>query len=443
MLCNRCRLLVFTRYPEPGRVKTRLISALGPAGAAELHRQMVEHCLWEVRRWLAVDKAVEVEMRFTGGTAAQMRDWLGDGFTYRLQDEGDLGDRLSQACRTAFNEGATQVLIIGTDCPGVNAEILTAASQELPHQDVILGPATDGGYYLIGMQRWMPELFQGIAWSTASVLAETLAIAQRLQLRTQLLTPLSDVDYPADLVHWERATAMISVIIPTLNEAQSIAQTLANLKAAHDIEIIVADGGSRDQTVAIAASANVQNNLQVITTAPGRAQQMNQGARLAKGEVLLFLHADTQLPQRFDRLIREALASAVDPVRPFQAGAFALSVDAELPGLRWIEWWVNWRSRRLAMPYGDQAIFLRAATFRQLGGFPAQPIMEDYELMRRLKKQGLPIVIIPSPVVTSARRWQRLGVVQTTIVNQAIVLAYRLGLSPTRLAQWYRGKSKI
>jgi rSAM/selenodomain-associated transferase 2 len=222
----------------------------------------------------------------------------------------------------------------------------------------------------------------------------------------------------------------ISIIIPVLNEANTIGNTLATLKNQPDLEIIMVDGGSQDDTIAIAQSFDIQ----VIRSHPGRAHQMNVGANLATGDILLFLHGDTILPPNFVTAIYQALAA--DAV---VAGAFALSIDAPDWRLRGIERLVNWRSRLLQMPYGDQAIFLKAEIFRQIGGFPAQPIMEDFELIRRLRRRGR-IAIVPTPVITSARRWQALGIWKTTLLNQAIILAYCWGVSPKTLVRWYRGK---
>jgi rSAM/selenodomain-associated transferase 2 len=221
----------------------------------------------------------------------------------------------------------------------------------------------------------------------------------------------------------------VTVIIPTLNEAATIAATITSAQSASDVEVIIADGGSRDDTVERARSCGAQ----VLSTSAGRAEQMNAGATAAKGDILLFLHADTCLPERFDECVREAL-SRPDVV----AGAFRLRFDSPRWGLRVIEWLANWRSTRLHMPYGDQAIFLRAETFHDIGGFPDIPVMEDFELMRRLRRRGR-IRIAPVSVVTSARRWTERGVLKTTLINQAMIIAYLLGVSPSRLARWYYG----
>ncbi|MBE9128566.1 MULTISPECIES: TIGR04283 family arsenosugar biosynthesis glycosyltransferase [unclassified Coleofasciculus] len=222
----------------------------------------------------------------------------------------------------------------------------------------------------------------------------------------------------------------ISIIIPTLNEAITLQETLIHLKDIAGVEIIVADGGSQDETVEIARSLGGR----VIVAPAGRASQMNAGAGVATGDIFLFLHADTRLPSNFDILVRQALQYPTTIV-----GAFELRIDAQIQGLRLVEKMVNMRSHFLGMPYGDQAIFLKATVFHDISGFPDLPIMEDFELIRRLRRLGK-IAIIPAPVLTSGRRWEKLGVVKTTLINQVIIAGYFLGVPPTRLVQWYRGR---
>ncbi|MDZ8082938.1 MAG: TIGR04283 family arsenosugar biosynthesis glycosyltransferase [Nostoc sp. DcaGUA01] len=222
--------------------------------------------------------------------------------------------------------------------------------------------------------------------------------------------------------------AKISIIIPTLNEAANIKEAIATTQARINIEFIVVDGGSSDDSVEIAQSLGVK----VISSSAGRAVQMNAGVVAASGEILLFLHADTRLPAGFDEMICTALQQP-----GIVAGAFNLRIDASLLSLRWVELGVNWRSHFCQMPYGDQAIFLTKALFQQIGGFAELPIMEDFELIRRLKAMGR-IAIISTPVVTSARRWLQKGVFKTTLLNQIVIIAYLLGVSPERIRCWYR-----
>lgn len=220
----------------------------------------------------------------------------------------------------------------------------------------------------------------------------------------------------------------ISVIIPVLNEAHNLPDTLARISRSPTLEVIVVDAGSQDHSVEIAKQAGAL----VLHTLPGRAAQMNAGAEIATGEILLFLHADTQLPPQFEVAVARTLAQPA-----VVAGAFDLCIRGTHPGLRWVEWGVYWRSRVCQLPYGDQAIFLTAQTFHQLSGFPDLPILEDFVLVRRLQRLGK-VAIAPGAVVTSSRRWQRLGTLQTTLINQLVLLGYGLGVPPQRLARWYR-----
>jgi hypothetical protein len=192
------RLIIFTRYPEPGRTKTRLIPALGATGAAELHRRMTELALGTARQFAAL-QAVALEVRYTGGDEALMRQWLGGNLLLRTQSDGDLGTRMRDAFHEAFQQGCERVVIIGTDCPGITSRTLASAFAALRHNDLTLGPASDGGYYLIGLRRLIPQLFDRILWGTDGVLRHTLQIAEAGDLRCSLLERLDDVDRPEDL----------------------------------------------------------------------------------------------------------------------------------------------------------------------------------------------------------------------------------------------------
>jgi uncharacterized protein len=187
-------LIIFTRYPKPGKTKTRLIPALGELGSAQLHRRMAEYMIEQAR-----SLSCAIEVWYVGGTKELMQSWLGTDLCYREQPAGNLGDRMSGAFRSAFEQDYQAVMIIGTDCPGLTTDFLAQGFAALQHQTITIGQAIDGGYYLIGLQRLVPELFQGIAWSTSTVFAETVAIADKLQLTAHLLPSLPDIDLPDDL----------------------------------------------------------------------------------------------------------------------------------------------------------------------------------------------------------------------------------------------------
>ena len=219
----------------------------------------------------------------------------------------------------------------------------------------------------------------------------------------------------------------LSVIIPTLNEAKTISAVIERLQTTSEAEIIVVDGGSTDETVRLAKGCGAK----VITSLPGRAKQMNKGSAEAQGDILLFLHADTFLPHGFENHIRRALQNP-----HIVAGAFSLHINGPSPGLRIVEMMANFRSRYFQMPYGDQGIFVRASLFRFMGGFPDLPIMEDFVFMRHIRSYGR-VITLKVPACTSSRRWDSLGILRTTIINQAIILGYLAGIRPQRLSRWY------
>ncbi|MCU0550101.1 MAG: TIGR04282 family arsenosugar biosynthesis glycosyltransferase [Leptolyngbya sp. Prado105] len=188
------QLIVFTRYPEAGKAKTRLIPALGATRAAELHRQMTEKTIAKSRTL-----NLPISIHFTGGTLAQMQHWLGSDLVYYPQRSGDLGDRLTDAFQIAFDQEAKSAIAIGTDCPELTPEILALAFSNLKTEDVTLGGATDGGYYLIGLNRFVPDVFQNIQWSTEIVFQQTVEIVKRLGLSIAELPTLHDIDRPEDL----------------------------------------------------------------------------------------------------------------------------------------------------------------------------------------------------------------------------------------------------
>lgn len=193
-------LIIFTRYPEPGKAKTRLIPALGEVGAAQLHRQMTESTIAQSRKLRSI-RPVSICVYYTGGTLVQMQDWLGHDLEYRSQCSGELGERLIDVFQFSFGSGAGSVVAIGTDCPNLTAELLTTAFLKLNEHCLSIGRATDGGYYLIGLNQFVPDIFRDITWSTDLVFQQTVEIAERLDLSIAVLPTLNDIDRPEDLRH--------------------------------------------------------------------------------------------------------------------------------------------------------------------------------------------------------------------------------------------------
>lgn len=425
---QRC-IIVFGRYPVPGRTKTRLIPLLGPVGAAELQRRLTETTLDTVSN----SGLGKVWFCHVGGAPGQLRRWLGPrNLQYKPQVYGDLGRGMEVALEEAFRSGHRRVLLVGTDVPGMNAGHLREAFDALAAHDVVLGPSKDGGYWLVGCREPV-RIFDGIPWGSDQVMGQTLAAARCQGLSTALLAPLNDIDTPADLKDWQPDTCRwrpyVSAVIPTLNEAAWITATLERA-VSPDAQRIVVDGGSRDKTVTLARAAGAQ----VIEAPRGRAQQQNSGARLAQGRILLFLHADTRLPADYVAGMFETLMD-----RRVVMGAFGFRTDVEGLSMQFIERIVRLRAAVFRLPYGDQGLFMRKKTFDRLGGFPIVPIAEDLFLVRRAACLGR-IGLARANVITSGRRWRREGVWRTTLINYLIAGGCLLGVDPQRLAPLYRSR---
>jgi rSAM/selenodomain-associated transferase 2 len=221
----------------------------------------------------------------------------------------------------------------------------------------------------------------------------------------------------------------LSIVVPARNEAVGIAAHLAALQPLRrrGVEVILVDGGSSDGTAAL-ASPHVDA---VVTAARGRARQMNAGAARARGKVLLFLHADTRLPERADTLVQQVLTAGAP-----SWGRFDVTIAGRHPLLPVVAWCMNWRSRLTGIATGDQALFVRRDAFAAVGGFPEIALMEDVALSRRLKRLCRPLCL-RARVVTSGRRWEAGGVLRVVLLMWRLRLAYFLGRDPARLAAAY------
>lgn len=229
----------------------------------------------------------------------------------------------------------------------------------------------------------------------------------------------------------ENRAPRISIILPVLNEADGINEAISRLRALDSgrcSEIIVADADPSGGTI----SAIGDGAVRTILSERGRARQMNRGAAIAAGDVLLFLHADTILPPKAFSLIQTAMRD-----QRYVAGAFDLGFDTRRKIFKVTEQYVFLRTRLTKVPFGDQAIFIRRDYFEKIGGYREIPIMEDVELMSRIRKRRGRIRIIPAKALTSPRRYEREGLFFCTLRNWLLQTLYMLGVPPERLAKWY------
>ncbi len=199
-------IILFTRYPQPGKVKTRLINALGENGAAQTHRVLTEHIINRIQPVTRQLRA-HLSIYYTGGTEQQMRDWLGENISLREQCGQTLGRRMAEALRNELENGAAHAVLIGSDCPSIDPQLLQTAFEELDRHDLVIGPTFDGGYYLLGAKSTIPgalinSLFENISWGTSAVYAQTVERAEKAQLSLYPLPQYHDIDRPEDLEYF-------------------------------------------------------------------------------------------------------------------------------------------------------------------------------------------------------------------------------------------------
>jgi rSAM/selenodomain-associated transferase 2 len=223
-----------------------------------------------------------------------------------------------------------------------------------------------------------------------------------------------------------------SFIVPVLHEGEKINELIEHLNRLDSekaSEIIVVDGDPEGDTL----KAIHTNDVLMISSGKGRARQMNAGASVARGEILIFLHADTELPPCAFRRINAFLSR-----KEYVGGAFDLGIKSDKPIFKVIAFLASLRSRLNRIPFGDQGIFIRKEYFNDIGGYKQIPLMEDVELMRRIRRSGKKIKIFYDRVMTSPRRWEREGVLYCTLRNYTNQLLYFLGVSPHKLVNWYK-----
>jgi rSAM/selenodomain-associated transferase 2/rSAM/selenodomain-associated transferase 1 len=445
---QRVCICIFAKPPVPGRVKTRLVPLLGSLGSAELAKAFLQDT------WASVS-ALPWARPVLASTAEEKRNCLPESAEIWLQGEGDLGARLENVSRRALRNHP-HVIAIGADSPGLPARYLEQAREALARADAVIGPSEDGGFYLLGLRKCPTGLLSGIQWSAPTTCLETIAKLQAAGLTIYILDDWFDVDTAQALERldalltakqieapktkhflethaWRWAGAQpirCSVIIPTLNERESLPQTLRALAEHQWIhEVIVADGGSTDGTREWLAA---QNFARALDSSPGKGNQINRGAQAASGDVLLILHADCQLPP--DAGERVACALRLQSVA---GGCFEVRFNVGHPrSLKIVAAGINYRCRLIKAATGDQGIFVRRRVFDQVGGCPDWPLFEDVDLVRRIKKVGK-FAVLHSPLLVSPRRHLARGVFRTVVLIYALRVAFWLGVSPFTLKKWF------
>ncbi len=423
-MTNESLLIIFTKNPEPGLVKTRLARSIGDKKALEVYEELRHHTAL-IAQNVAVNRTVCYSHFLPDADI-----FLTEHFNAQLQVGEDLGERMLNAIQRGFDEGFRRVVLIGTDCYELSAAILDSAFAVLKRADAVVGPASDGGFYLIGLTKPIEELFLGREWSTKEVLSGTIEVLQRLALPYELLPELSDIDTFDDLKKsglWTEES--ISIIIPTYNEeaiiAQSIQALLAITEQSEGIEIIVSDASS-DGTRKILSEFPVT----VCHSEKGRAIQMNTGAKRATGDILYFLHADTLPPLTFIENIRSAVREEK------KAGCFRMNFNDSNPIMSLYGWFTQFPL--MICRGGDQSLFVVRSLFQEIGGFDeTHLVMEDISIINRIVERA-EFHILDSEVTTSARRYHQNGIIRLQLLFGTIHLMYASGCDQETIIRYYR-----
>ncbi len=444
-------IIVFTREPEAGKTKTRLMPYFSPEQCAHLHMCMLRDIFREIRK---TDADIVVAYSCDDGKEpAFLKKTMGRKAVFIRQRGADIGARMQNAMDDVFRLGYGKAVLMGTDIPEIKAESIDAAFSLLDVSDTVIGPTGDGGYYLIGMKSLHPEAFNVKTYGISTVFDETVASLAAAGLAAEKAHTYADIDTPDDIAAFRRRmrddprlrrshtgrflaeTALISVIVPVYNEEAMIGRLARQLMQHRSkCEIIFVDGGSADSTLGILQDINKDNSIRILNAGKGRAVQMNAGAKASSGDILFFLHCDSILPDRFTDEIRRIMASndwGCFRIR-FLSDNFFMFTNRVLS---------NHRAICRKLPFGDQGIFIDRDLFFGTGMFPEIPLMEDYEFSLRMRcRRGIrgPGVSRKRLISSSRRYGERTGsILRTELHMWKLRCMYRRGVCAEKLQSMY------
>ena len=400
--------IILTREPIAGETKTRLMPYFYPEQCAKLHICMLK----DLEKTSSKVKG-KLFICYTP-KADTLSEIFKEKAIYFPQKGITLGDRMYQAIKHVSELGYDRIVLIGSDIPEIKAEDINQAFKKLENSDVVFGETDDGGYYLVGMKKPQKEVFSIKSYSHENVLKDTLNELRKSKLLISYVSKRPDLDTPEDLSAYRQRMrgrrelqqtetgkylmeeARISIIVPIYNEEKTIDAMLSQLRPLlKECEIILVDGGSTDHTL-----EKITPEFVIFHSEKGRANQMNLGAKESHGDILFFLHCDSQLPDR-------PLDEIHNVMKNHSAGCFGVAFHSQ-NALMWIcRVRSNHRAKRHKLMFGDQGIFLERELFFEAGLFPSIPIMEDYQLSLTLKARREKIGITRKRIYTSDRRFHK------------------------------------
>jgi uncharacterized protein len=430
-------LLFFMRHPEPGFVKSRLAATVGPDEAARIYERLIRRTLGVAADFKRERSEVEIFIFFTPSdkeleiAAAYPGPWR-----FAHQQGRHLGERMAEAIQQTVHQGYSQVLLVGTDIADLTPADIREAFQALEKGYAALGRAADGGFYLIGLDRPCHSAFQPDIWGTGEIFARTESILLHAGFEVKRLKERRDIDYFEDLRFIEGKSwfrTRLSVIIPTLSSIDQLGPSLQNLEKQiwPDDDIIVVQTETAGRQSDHAEPQRVAPQVLSVFAPRGRGLQLNRGATVAKGDILLFLHDDSIPPPNFAYSIRKLCEQS-----EMGLGCFRLAFAPSTPALDGIARWANLRTRVFGLPYGDQGLFCRREIYEKAGGFKKPFLMEDVDFVRNCRRLGR-LLMLPDSISTSPARYLHRGILHASLRNHLTMLLYHLEVSDKRLYSFY------
>lgn len=429
-------IIIFTRIPAPGKTKTRLMPCYTSLECAKLHAYFLQDIMSECEK-VTADIYIYYD---PDGKIEVLQKLLGKEQRYRKQVGDTLGVRMHQAIQEVLHMGYESCVLIGADIPTLQAQQLQQSFQQLESVDVVLGPTKDGGYYLIGAKKPIPEAFDQVTYGQGNVAELTKRKLENASYKVVFVDTLLDIDTPEDILEYSqlerdnqtarylKRTEKVSVILPIYNEESTIRNIQVELEKLKDCEIIFVDGGSTDKTLSM-----IDEKYRVISSEKGRANQMNAGAKASHGNILFFLHCDSKLPEEPTREIRQVLTK-------YRWGCFGIAFDRYTVELLVCRLVSNHRIKDRKVVFGDQGIFIDRGLFFEIGMYPVLPIMEDYQLSLTLKEKKEKIGITKHRIMTSPRRFEGDFINRLRIMwkMNRLRAMYREGVNIDEIARSYR-----
>lgn len=447
-------LIVFTREPEPGVSKTRMMPYLSADQCAELQRCMLKDLAVTTEK--LYKNGTDVIVAYTGGNSFLKETFAGIACEYIEQRGDNLGYKMENAISDVMSMGYDRVVLIGSDIPDLDEESIEEAFELLDENDIVLGPTEDGGYYLIGMDEIHKEAFKLEHYGTGSVYEETLKALEEAGLTIAEADEYQDIDTPEDVAEYRsymrddadiRRTytgrflakhAKISVIIPVYNEAFEIDRMMTQMNEYTDeCEIIFVDGKSTDGTAEsikefINSSQSEDSRFILISSEKGRAAQMNRGAEASSGDILFFLHCDSTVPKNFLTEIRRVMTS-------HEWGSFGVKFPSKNLFMLSNRIISNQRAWIRGLPFGDQGVFIDRELFFDMGMYPEQMIMEDYDFALMMRDEGYKPGLTRKRILTSDRRYGKgtRSILRTEFNMWKLRRMHRRGVSDEVLKEMY------